>query len=326
VERVRVLKPTLIVLEATGGIHLPVVAALAAAKLPVVALNPRQVRDFAKATGKLAKTDRIDAQVLAHFAEAVRPEVRPLPDAATQQLAILVARRRQLMEMRVAEQNRSRGAPARIRLQIREHIAWLNRQIDELDRDIGQRVRSSPAWRERDDLLRSTPGVGPVLSATLLSDLPELGTISHKQLAALVGLAPLNQDSGKKHGKRVIWGGRASVRAALYMAALVATRRNPVIRLLPTAPDHPQAEEARAHGLHAQDADHPQRHGSTTGSLVPANPQQRMTIDISPKTLDNQDSCLYGAGAASQLVRVRRRSPRVQPAGVVRKHPRAAAG
>jgi transposase len=134
------------------------------------------------------------------------------------------------MEMRVAEKNRSRGAPARIRLQIREHIAWLNRQIDELDRDIGQRVRSSPAWRERDDLLRSTPGVGPVLSATLLSDLPELGTISHKQLAALVGLAPLNQDSGKKHGKRVIWGGRASVRATLYMAALVATRRNPVIR------------------------------------------------------------------------------------------------
>jgi transposase len=230
VERVRVLKPTLIVLEATGGIHLPVVAALAAAKLPVVALNPRQVRDFAKATGKLAKTDRIDAQVLAHFAEAVRPEVRPLPDAATQELALLVARRRQLMEMRVAEQNRSRGAPARIRLQIREHIAWLNRQIDELDRDIGDRVRSSPAWRERDDLLRSTPGVGPILSATLLSDLPELGTVSHKQLAALVGLAPLNQDSGKKHGKRVIWGGRASVRAALYMATLVATRRNPVIR------------------------------------------------------------------------------------------------
>jgi transposase len=230
IKRIGALKPALIVLEATGGIHLPVVAALAAAKLPVVALNPRQVRDFAKATGKLAKTDRIDALVLAHFAEAVRPEVRPLPDAATQELATLVARRRQLMEMRVAEQNRSRGTPARIRSQIREHVAWLNRQIDELDHDIGQRVRSSAAWRERDDLLRSTPGVGPVLSATLLSDLPELGTVSHKQIAALVGLAPLNQDSGKKHGKRVIWGGRASVRAALYMATLVATRRNPVIR------------------------------------------------------------------------------------------------
>jgi transposase len=231
VARLRELKPSLIVLEATGGIHLPVVAALAAAKLPVVALNPRQVRDFAKATGKLAKTDRIDAQVLAHFAEAVRPEVRPLPDAATQELAVLVARRRQLMEMRIAEQNRSRGAPARIRSQIREHVEWLNRQIDELDRDIGQRVRSSTAWRERDDLLRSTPGVGPVLSATLLGDLPELGTASHKQIAALVGLAPLNQDSGKKRGKRVIWGGRATVRAALYMATLVAVRRNPTIRI-----------------------------------------------------------------------------------------------
>lgn len=230
VERLRQLKPMLVVLEATGGIHLPVVAALAAAQLPVVAVNPRQARDFAKATGKLAKTDRIDARVLAHFAEAVRPEVRPLPDAATQELAVLVARRRQLMEMRVAEQNRSRGTPARIRSQIREHVEWLNRQIDELDHEVGQCVRSSPAWRERDDLYRSTPGVGPVLSATLLSDLPELGTASHKQIAALVGLAPLNQDSGKKRGQRVIWGGRATVRAALYMATLVATRRNPVIR------------------------------------------------------------------------------------------------
>ena len=193
VERVRKLKPSLIVLEATGGIHLPVVAALAAAKLPVVAVNPRQARDFAKATGTLAKTDRIDAQVLAHFAEAVRPEVRPLPDAATQELAVLVARRPQLMEMRVAEQNRSRGTPARIRTQIREHVAWLNRQIDELDHEIGQRVRASPAWRERDDVFRSTPGVGPVLSATLLADLPELGTVPHKQIAALVGLAPLNR-------------------------------------------------------------------------------------------------------------------------------------
>src|SRR6266508_5605500 len=230
VERLRQLKPSLSVLEATGGIHLPVVAALAAAKLPVVAVNPRQARDFAKATGKLAKTDRIDAQVLAHFAEAVRPEVRPLPDAATQQLAMLVARRRQLMEMRVAEQNRSRGAPARIRLQIRDHIAWRWSHLNELDRELGQRVRSSSVWRERDDLLRSTPGVGPVLSTTLLADLPELGTVSHKEIAALVGLAPLNQDSGKKRGKRVIWGGRASVRAALYMATLVATRRNPQIR------------------------------------------------------------------------------------------------
>lgn len=230
IERLRQLAPSLIVLEATGGLHLPVVAALAAAQLPVVAVNPRQARAFAKAIGKLAKTDRIDAQVLAHFAEAVRPEVRPLPDAAARELAVLVARRRQLMEMRVAEQNRSRGTAGRIREQIREHVAWLNRQLDELDAEIGQRVRSSPAWRERDTLFRSAPGVGPVLSATLLADLPELGTVSHKHIAALVGLAPLNQDSGKKRGQRVIWGGRASVRAALYMATLVATRRNPVIR------------------------------------------------------------------------------------------------
>jgi transposase len=230
VERVRQLKPSLIVLEATGGIHVPVVAALAAAKLPVVAVNPRQARDFAKATGKLAKTDRIDAQVLAHFAEAVRPEVRPLPDAATQELAILVARRRQLLEMRTAEQNRSRATSARIRTQIREHVEWLNQQIGELDREIGQRLRSSPAWRERDELYRSAPGIGPVVSATLLADLPELGSVPHKQIAALVGLAPFNQDSGKKRGQRAIWGGRASVRAALYMATLVATRRNPVIQ------------------------------------------------------------------------------------------------
>ncbi len=230
VDRLRELAPTLIVLEATGGIQLPVVGALAAAGLPVVAMNPRQVRDFAKATGKLAKTDRIYAQVLAHFADAVRPEVRPLPDAATRELAILVARRRQLLEMRVAEQNRSRGVPPRIRAQIREHITWLNRCLADLDRELGQFVRSSPVWRERVDLLRSTPGVGPVLSATMLADLPELGTLSHKQIAALVGLAPLNQDSGKKRGKRVVWGGRASVRGALYMATLVATRHNPVIR------------------------------------------------------------------------------------------------
>ena len=230
VERLRQFKPALIVLEATGGIHLPVVAALAAAKLPVVAINPRQARDFAKATGKLAKTDRIDAQVLAHFADAVRPEVRPLPDAATTELAGLIARRRQLVEMRVAEQNRARGAPGRIRAQIREHVDWLNRQIDGLDREIGQCVRSSPAWREREAVYRSAPGVGPVLSTTLLADLPELGTVSNKKIAALVGLAPLNQDSGKHNGKRVIWGGRASVRAALYMATLAAIKWNPPIR------------------------------------------------------------------------------------------------
>jgi transposase len=288
-ERIQTLKPSLIVLEATGKMHvpvvaalaaakLPVVAALAAAKLPVVAVNPRQARDFAKATGKLARTDRIDAQVLAHFAEAVRPEVRPLPDAATQELAMLVARRRQLLEMRVAEQNRSRGTPARIRAQIREHVEWLNHQIDELDDEIGQRVRSSPAWRERDDLYRSTPGVGPVLSATLSADLPELGSVSHKQIAALVGLAPFNQDSGKKRGQRVIWGGRASVRAAHYVATLVATRRNPVIRAFYQRLNrHAQTEEARAYCLHAEPARAPQRHGPTSDFVVCPGYSQRLT-------------------------------------------------
>ena len=230
VERLRVLRPTLIVLEATGRVHGPVVGALAAANLSVVAINPRQVRDFAKAIGKLAKTDRIDAQVLARFAESVRPEVRPLPEAETRELAMLVARRRQLLEMRVAEQNRAHSAPPRIRSQIREHIDWLNRCLAELDRDLGRRVRSSPLWRERDDVLRSVPGVGPILSTTLVADLPELGSMGHKQIAALVGVAPLNQDSGQRRGNRLVWGGRSSVRGALYMATLVATRRNPVIR------------------------------------------------------------------------------------------------
>jgi transposase len=219
VERVCQLKPSLIVLEATGGIHLPVVAALAAANLPVVAVNPRQARDFAKGTGKLAKTDRIDARVLAHFAEVVRPEVRPLPDAATQELAILVARRRQLMEMRLAAFGH-RSASTWSRSIVRS-TNWIMRSASV--------YAPAWAWRERDDRHRSTPGVGPVLSATLLADLPELGTLPNKQIAALVGLAPFNQDSGKKRGQREIWGGTASVRAALYMATLVATRRNPVI-------------------------------------------------------------------------------------------------
>ena len=232
VDRLRVLGPTLIVLEATGRVHGPVVGALAAANLSVVAINPRQVRDFAKAIGKLAKTDRIDAQVLARFAESVRPEVRPLPDAETRELAMLVARRRQLLEMRVAEQNRAQGAPPRIRSQIREHIDWLNRCLAELDRDLGRRVRASPLWRDRDDVLRSVPGVGPILSTTLVADLPELGSLGQKQIAALVGVAPLNQDSGQRRGKRRVWGGRSSIRGALYMATLVATRRNPVIRAL----------------------------------------------------------------------------------------------
>jgi transposase len=226
------LRPSLIVLEATGGLELPVVAALGSAGLPVVAVNPRQVRDFAKAIGKLAKTDAIDARVLAHFADGVRPAVRPLPDVATQALGALVTRRRQLVEMLTAEENRRHTAPGAIRADIEAHILWLRTRLNGVDDELRQAVQSSELWREQEDLLRSVPGIGPVVSVTLLADLPELGTLDRKQITALVGLAPLNRDSGTLRGKRTIWGGRATVRAALYMAALVGSRCNPVLRAL----------------------------------------------------------------------------------------------
>lgn len=230
VERLRGLAPTLIVLEATGGLAVPLTGALAAAGLPVVVVNPRQVRDFAKATGQLAKTDALDAAVLAQFAEVVRPALRPLPDAATQALSALLARRRQLLEMLTAERNRLGSALPPVRPGIRAHISWLERRLADLDTDLAQAIRESPVWREKEDLLRSVPGVGPVLATTLLASLPELGTLTRQQIAALVGVAPLNRDSGAWRGKRRVWGGRAPVRAALYMGTLVATRFNPVIR------------------------------------------------------------------------------------------------
>jgi transposase len=230
--RLRALGPTLIVLEATGGLELPVLGVLGSAGLPVVAVNPRQVRAFAKAIGKLAKTDAIDAQVLAHFADAVRPAVRPLPDAATQALSALVARRRQLVEMLTAEENRRASASATIRPDIQEHIGWLRKRLRGIDKELSQALRTSPLWREQEDLLRSVPGIGPVVTVTLLADLPELGVLGRKQLGALVGVAPLNRDSGTLRGKRTVWGGRSTVRAALYMAALVGTRHNPVLRAL----------------------------------------------------------------------------------------------
>ena len=204
VERLSGLTPTLVVLEATGGLEVALLAALGAAGLAAVAVNPRQVREFARATGKLAKTDALDAQVLAHFAEAVRPPVRPVPSAASQALAALVTRRRQLIEMLVAEENRRSSAPATIREDIQEHIAWLRKRLRGVDQHLGRAVRSSPLWREQDDLLRSVPGIGPVASATLLAELPELGRLGHKQLAALVGVAPLNCDSGTWRGKRKV--------------------------------------------------------------------------------------------------------------------------
>lgn len=222
--------PTLIVLEATGGVEVPLTGALAATGLPVVVVNPRQIRDFAKATGQLAKTDALDAQVLARFAEVVRPEPRPLPDAQTQELAALVTRRRQLIEMLTAEKNRLTSARVVVRKQWRAHITWLERALDQANTDMAETIRQSPVWREKEELLRSVPGIGPVLTTTVLANLPELGTLTHKQIAALVGVAPLNRDSGTLRGKRTVWGGRAQVRAALYMAAIVAARFNPVIR------------------------------------------------------------------------------------------------
>lgn len=229
-ERLAALQPQVVVLEATGGMELPVVAALAAGGLPVAVVNPRQVRDFARATGKLAKTDRLDAQVLAQFAEAIRPSPRPLPDAQAQELGALLARRRQVVEMLTAEGNRLRVALPRVRRGIQDHIAWLERELQQVDQDLHHLLRDSPLWREKENLLRGVPGVGPVLSLTLLAELPELGTLNRRQVAALVGVAPLNRDSGTLRGRRTVWGGRAPVRAALYMGTLVATRHNPVLR------------------------------------------------------------------------------------------------
>ena len=231
VSRLKTLKPVMVLLEASGGLELPLVAALAAEAVPVAVVNPRQVRDFAKATGKLAKTDALDAAVLAHFAEVVRPPVRPLRDHETQALSSLVARRHQVMAMLVSEKNRlGSDAATAVRTRIEAHIAWLQRELDDLDKDLRQTLRQSPVWRDKDDLLRTVPGVGEQISVTLLAHLPELGTLDRRQIAALVGVAPFNRDSGAVRGKRTVWGGRARVRAALYMGALVATRCNPVIR------------------------------------------------------------------------------------------------
>lgn len=230
VKRLEEIRPTLIVMEATGSLERQVSAALGGAGLPVVVVNPRQVRDFAKATGQLAKTDSIDALVLARFAEAVRPAVRPLPDEVTLELRALTSRRRQITEMIVAERNRIANASQAVRKRIDAHIRWLDAELKRADKDLDQSIRQSPIWRENEDLLRSVPSIGPVVSRTLLAELAELGKLNRKQIAALVGIAPLNRDSGTFRGRRGIWGGRATVRAALYMAALVASRRNAVIR------------------------------------------------------------------------------------------------
>jgi transposase len=224
------LAPALVVLEATGGLERLAAAELAAAGLPVAVVNPRQVRAFARAVGQLAKTDALDAALLARFGEAVRPPPRPLPDAAQQELAALLARRRQVVVMLTAERQRLAAAGAAVRRRVQAHVDWLARELAALDDDLGQTLRASPAWRAKEDLLRSVPGVGPVVALTLLAELPELGHLDRKRLAALVGVAPLNADSGTRRGKRLVWGGRGRVRAALYMAALTASRYNPVLR------------------------------------------------------------------------------------------------
>ncbi len=224
------LAPQLVVLEATGGIEIALAGELASSHLAIAVVNPRQVRDFARATGKLAKTDALDAHALAHFAQAMRPSSRPLPNTDTQELKALVARRRQLVEMITAEKNRFKAATRRIRPKVEEHILWLEKNLEGLDQDLGDFIRSSSMWKDKDQLLRSAPGVGPVLSMTLLSDLPELGALNRGEIAALVGVAPFNRDSGAHRGKRKVWGGLSQVRAALYMATLVATRYNPVLR------------------------------------------------------------------------------------------------
>ena len=230
VRRLLDLRPERIVLEATGKLELDAVVALATAGLPAVVVNPRQARDFGKALGQLAQTDRLDARVLALMAQAIRPELRPLPDEATRQLAELVARRRQLVDMITAEKNRLRRAGRPVARRITAHLHWLEKELGGLDEQLLQKLRDCPLWQEQVELLDGVPGIGPLTALKLLADLPELGHLDRRQIAALAGLAPLCCDSGRFRGQRHIWGGRAKVRTALYMATLVATRHNPVIR------------------------------------------------------------------------------------------------
>ena len=223
------MKPAGIIVEATGNLEMPLAAALQASHLPVVIINPRQVRDFARAIGVLAKTDTIDARILALFGTRVKPDIRPLPDQKAREMARLLTRRRQLVEMLTAEHNRLLQASEDIRPGIETHIKWLEEALSEINDDLERRIRRSSSWCEKDNLLKSVPGVGKVVSSTLLIELPELGRLNRRKIAALVGVAPLNRDSGNMRGKRTVWGGRARLRAVLYMAALVASRRNPVI-------------------------------------------------------------------------------------------------
>jgi transposase len=229
--RLVALAPVLVVMEATGGFEMLTAITLAKVGLPIAVVNPRQVRDFAKAMGQLAKTDALDAGMLADFAQRVRPEPRPLPDEAAQLLESLLTRRRQIVEMLTAEKNRLGFARGPVKRDISQHIRWLEKRLTDVDGDLQDAVAASPLYQAKSDLLRSVPGVGPVTALTLLATLPELGHLSRQQIAALVGVAPMNRDSGTRRGKRMVWGGRAPVRAVLYMAALVGLKHNAVLRV-----------------------------------------------------------------------------------------------
>ena len=229
VQHIVSLRPTGIILEATGNLEIPLAAALQAECLPVAIINPRQIRDFARATGALAKTDAIDARILALFGLRIKPEVRPIPDKQAREMSNLLTRRRQLVEMLIAEGNRLSRADDDVQPNIKDHIKWLEKALSYINNDLDRRIRSSPSWREKDNLLKSVPGVGKVVATTLLIELPELGQLNRRKIAALVGVAPLNRGSGTLRGKRTVWGGRTKLRSVLYMAALVGVKRNPVI-------------------------------------------------------------------------------------------------
>lgn len=224
------LRPELIVLEATGGLELPFVAELAYVKMPVAVVNPRRIREFARSIGQLAKTDKLDAKVMAHFGAATHPEARQLPTEEEEKLTALMTRRRQIIEMLTAEKNRVHSTRFAMKERIETHITWLEKELQDLDKEIADFIQQSPLWKEKEQLLRSVPGIGPVTSATLLAMLPELGTLNRQKIAALVGVAPVNKDSGKRQKKRRVFGGSANVRSVLYMAALSASKHNPRIK------------------------------------------------------------------------------------------------
>jgi transposase len=230
IDWLKILQPELIVLEATGGLELPFVAELALEKMPVAVVNPRRIREFARSIGQLAKTDKLDARVIAHFGAATHPEARKLPTNDEEKLTALITRRRQIIEMLTAEKNRLHSARFSMKERIETHLFWLESELRDLDNEITKFIHQSPIWKEKDKLLRSVPGVGPVTSATILAMLPELGTLNRKKIAALVGVAPVNKDSGKRQKKRRVYGGRANVRSVLYMAALSASKHNPRIK------------------------------------------------------------------------------------------------